>query len=237
MDYAVIAAGEGSRLLSEGVERPKPLTLLNGVAMIDRLIRIFLDNEATSVHIIINEEMRMVREHLQRMKLPVPTHITVKSTPSSMHSFYELSRNLTSESFCLTTVDTIFREDEFKRFMHDFRNESADGLMAVSDFIDDEKPLYVNVDDNLRVSSFTDKPESNSRYVSGGIYGLKRQTAIPVLEQAMQERQYRMRNFQRSLIAAGLIIKAWPFAKIIDIDHADDIQKAERFLSAELESN
>ena len=133
-------------------------------------------------------------------------------------------------------MDTIFREDEFRRYVQDFRNETADALMAVSDFIDDEKPLYVNTDPDLNVSSFTDLAESRSRYVSGGIYGLKTKTVLPVLQQAMRERQFRMRNFQRSLIAAGLRVKAWPFTKIIDVDHATDIQKAERFIAAELQS-
>ena len=40
MKFAIISAGEGSRLLQEGVALPKPLVQLNGVAMIDRLIQI-----------------------------------------------------------------------------------------------------------------------------------------------------------------------------------------------------
>ena len=39
MKYAIIAAGLGSRLQSEGVSLPKPLVKLNGEAMIDRLAR------------------------------------------------------------------------------------------------------------------------------------------------------------------------------------------------------
>ena len=38
MKFAIISAGEGSRLSQEGVALPKPLVQLNGVAMIDRLI-------------------------------------------------------------------------------------------------------------------------------------------------------------------------------------------------------
>lgn len=45
MDYAIIAAGEGSRLAQEGVKWPKPLVRLNGVALIDRLIDVFLKNK------------------------------------------------------------------------------------------------------------------------------------------------------------------------------------------------
>ena len=42
-----------------------------------------------------------------------------------------------------------------------------------------------------------------------------------------------MRNFQRALVADGLRLQAWPFSKVLDIDHASDIQKAEGFLMKE----
>ena len=54
MTFAIIAAGEGSRLANEGVVTPKPLVRLNGEPMIDRLIRIFTANDASSVSIIVN---------------------------------------------------------------------------------------------------------------------------------------------------------------------------------------
>ena len=44
MRYAIIAAGEGSRLVQEGVKTPKPLVEVGGEKLIDRLIRIFLAN-------------------------------------------------------------------------------------------------------------------------------------------------------------------------------------------------
>jgi hypothetical protein len=39
-----------------------------------------------------------------------------------------------------------------------------------------------------------------------------------------------MRNFQRALLRDGFRLKAWPFSKVLDIDHASDIIKAEVFL-------
>ena len=44
MKFAIISAGEGSRLSQEGVALPKPLVQLNGMAMIDRLVHIFAQN-------------------------------------------------------------------------------------------------------------------------------------------------------------------------------------------------
>lgn len=231
MDYAIIAAGEGSRLAQEGVKWPKPLVQLNGTTLIDRLINVFLKNEATSISIIVNEEMTEVQEHLQKLKLPVPFYLLVKSTPSSMHSFYELSHYLDSDSVCLTTVDTIFKEDEFGGYIKEFlKDTQLDGLMAVTDYIDDEKPLYVDTDKDLMIRGFLDKQgEPACTYISGGIYCLRR-PGLKVLNNAIEQGMSRMRNYQRQLIAERLKLKAYPFSKIVDVDHAEDIKKAEEFL-------
>ena len=140
MKFAIISAGEGSRLSQEGVALPKPLVQLNGVAMIDRLIQIFIRNGADKVVVIINNENQLTKEHLQELKkkLEIPLELIIKTTPSSMHSFYELSKYLEDDKFCLTTVDTIFREEEFSKFIQYFKESEADGCMAVTDYIDDD---------------------------------------------------------------------------------------------------
>jgi NDP-sugar pyrophosphorylase family protein len=231
MNYAIIAAGEGSRLIQEGVTTPKPLIRLHGIPLVDRLINVFLKNDASSVSIIVNEEMTEVQAHLKALQLPVPFHLHIRSTPSSMHSFYELSRYLNDDSVCLTTVDTVFREDEFSRYIAAFRENASrlDGMMAVTDFVDDEKPLYVSVGDDGMIRGFLDEPAEGCRYVSGGIYCLGR-IGISVLERAIAAGVSRMRNYQRRLVDEGLRLKAYPFSKIIDVDHAGDMMKAERFI-------
>ncbi|MBO7382245.1 MAG: NTP transferase domain-containing protein [Muribaculaceae bacterium] len=230
MNYAIIAAGEGSRLVSEGVAKPKPLVNLNGTPMIRRLIDIFLSCDAEEISIIVNNEMTEVREYLESLLLPVPLHLTVKSTPSSMHSFYEVSRKFNGGKFVLTTVDTIFREDDFRGYVEAFAADGdADGYMAVTSFIDDEKPLYIDVDDEMHITAFRDKPFDGVRFISGGIYGLN-DKALRVLEDCMDKGVSRMRNYQRALVENGLRLKAYPFDKIIDVDHASDIATAEAFV-------
>lgn len=232
MNYAIIAAGEGSRLVQEGVKYPKPLVRLNGVPMIKRLIDLFMRNNPTSLSIIVNEQMTEVREYLESLTLPVPLRLVVKSTPSSMHSFWEVSRAFEEGKFCLTTVDTIFREDEFARYIEAFEaDDSADGYMAVTSFIDDEKPLYIDVDASMDITAFRDAPFDGVRYISGGVYGLTA-PALKVLAECMDRGISRMRNYQRALVDAGLRLKAWPFDKIVDVDHAGDIATAEAFINS-----
>lgn len=234
MNYAIIAAGEGSRLVDEGVSYPKPLVPLDGRPMIGRLISIFMRNGAERLAVIVNEKMTEVKDYLLSLKeeLPVRMDIVVKTTPSSMHSFYEVARVLDGHGrFIATTVDTIFHEEDFSRYVKAFSDspESVDGMMALTRYVDDEKPLYVEVDDKERIKAFLDNRSEKSEYVSGGIYGLGSK-AIRVLDRCMATGVSRMRNFQRELIAAGLDIKGYDMGKIIDVDHAGDIRKAEEFI-------
>lgn len=240
MKFAIIAAGEGSRLATEGVSSPKPLVEVCGEPLIDRLIRVFMDNNAEEIVVICNDATAEVSSHLvhiQRDGLkgrPVPLRFCVKSTPSSMHSFHEISPWLGEGAFCLTTVDTIFRENEFKSYveaLHEAtQSGSCDGLMGVTDYVDDEKPLYVATDDDLKITGFLDQSDA-CRYISAGIYGLS-PAAIATLNGCIERGESRMRNFQRALVADGQRLKAYPFSKVLDIDHATDIAKAEEFLRA-----
>ena len=232
MNYAIIAAGEGSRLAQEGISKPKPLVELQGEPMIGRLINIMLRCNAESISIIVNEHMTEVREYLESLELPIPLNLVIKTTPSSMHSLWHLSRVIPKGKFCLTTVDTIFREEDFKGYIDAFETDTQhDGMWAVTPFVDDEKPLWVDVDEEMNITAFSDKPSDNSKYVSGGVYAMT-DRAFNVLDDCIEQGISRMRNFQRALIAAGYQLQAYSIEKIVDVDHADDIATAEAFLES-----
>jgi len=231
MNYAIIAAGEGSRLAQEGIAKPKPLVELQGEPMIGRLINIMLRCNAESISIIVNEHMTEVREYLQALELPVPLNLVVKTTPSSMHSLWHLSRVIPEGKFCLTTVDTIFREEDFKGYIDTFEaDDEDDGMWAVTPFVDDEKPLWVDVDEQMTITAFRDKRWDGARYVSGGVYAMT-DGAFEVLERCIEQGVSRMRNFQRALVESGRRLKAYSIDKIVDVDHAGDIATAEAFLA------
>lgn len=231
MKYAIISAGAGSRLAQEGVSVPKPLVRIDGKAMIDRLIDIFVQQGAEEIDIIINDEVEETKEHVRALqqRLSVPLRVIVQTTPSSMHSFHALSPYLKDNRFCLTTVDTFFREEEFADFITAFVQSDADGMMAVTDYIDDEKPLYISTTKDMDITGFHDTEVPDCKYISGGIYCLTPHS-IDVLQRCIDMGMSRMRNFQRSLVEAGLHLKAYPFSKILDVDHIHDIEMAETFL-------
>ncbi len=230
MKLAIIGAGEGSRLRDEGITVPKPLIPVRGVPLIDRIIRNGVSCGATSVHLIINAAFGAVREHLESVDFGVPIDCELRSTPSSMHTLFTLAPKLQAESFCLATVDTVFREEDFRTFVQYARsNENFDGVLAITDYIDDEKPLCVTLDAERRIIEFLDSQEK-SHWATGGIYYFS-PSIFRQIELALERRIERLRNFLRLLIEQGYDLRAFPFSKIIDVDHASDIQAAEQFLS------
>lgn len=263
MKFAIIAAGEGSRLATGGVTQPKPLIPLCGVPMIERLISIFHRCGAEEIIVAVNSTRPETHQYLlefSEANPTIPLRIVVADTPSSMHTFAALAPYLQEAPFCLTTVDTIFQEEAFRAYLHateQYLLNGYDGCMAVTDFVDDESPLYVTATSQLDITGFHDKitdvsdrkadfsdkntdfsEESSDRdknhhvdsiFISGGIYTLSPK-ALTTLSRCMTEGQHRLRNFQRGLIADGLKLKAYLFDKILDIDHASDIAKAESFL-------
>lgn len=241
MNYGIIAAGEGSRLVSEGVECPKPLVEIDGRPMIGRLIDIFVRNGAERIVVCVNEEMTEVRKYLEQVSRDMSGKATelivkVQTTPSSLHTMAVIAREMKGRGrWIATTVDTIFRESDFRRYVEAWADASpsADVMMAVTDFVDDEKPLWVATPPGSRViTGFHDSRQNDTTFVSGGIYGFS-DNAIRVLEEAVEGGVSRMRNYQRALIDAGLRVEYFPMGKIIDVDHAGDISIANAFIHNE----
>src|SRR5574344_1319300 len=231
MNYAIIAAGEGSRLRQEGFKDSKPMVSLEGERLIERLIRIFKNNEAESITIIINEESQSLKQLLESKKQDnLPIQLIVKSTPSSLHSFYEICQRVHPSELCLTTVDTIFDESKFAQYISIFKSKgSLDALMGVTSFVDDEKPLWIEKDATNKITRYSSQKTQTTRVVSGGIYCF-RQKAIDLVYKAVQSGMSRMRNYQQLLVEQGLQVSAFDFGKIIDIDHVSDIEKAHNML-------
>ena len=234
IDFGIIAAGDGNRIKEEGSPVAKPLVEIEGEPMIGRLINIMQQCGAASVNVIVNSDMPEVVEYLQEIvpRQGCKLKFMTAKTPSSMHSFHELLQLMKpTGKFVITTVDTIFRAEDFKKYVEFFENapHDIDGVMGVTSYIDDEKPLYVETEGRHRIVAFKDSPFEGVKYVSAGIYGLQT-SAFPVLQSCIDSKVNRMRNFQRQLISQGLNLDAFDLGKVLDVDHIADIRKANEFL-------
>jgi len=228
MNLAIIGAGESSRLKAEGLRLPKHLIKINGEYLIERIIRIGRENGLEKVFCIINTHEPELKEYLLTNNFGISINLIVKDTESSMHSLFELSSYLTAEPFVLATTDSVFLENEFSDFLkYCLANNKTDGVLAVTQFIDDEKPLCVDLDNENNIRMFSDTKDGFS-WATGGIYYFSPRI-FDKMSFALKTGIARLRNFLRLLVDRGYKLKAFPFSKIIDVDHMSDIKKAEYF--------
>lgn len=234
MKYGIIAAGLGSRLNEDGYPGFKPMVKIQGETLIERQIRIFNDNGASQIHIILNAAQMGLGGYIKELPSEAGISIQYKNTESSFHSFYELVHPLEIGSgICISTIDPIYNENSFRNYINSFKQETElDGLMAVTTFIDDDKPLHVEVDSAHFITGFSGTAMPHQPFISGGVYCL-RQSAIDLAPRALAEGVQKMRNYQQALVDNHLKIKAYPIGKIIDIDHLADIALADQFLSTQ----
>ena len=233
MILAIIAAGEGSRLKQEGIPISKPLVKIGGIALIDRLILNAVNNGITKIVCVINEESKDVLSHLQNNRYDIPIEIKVKSTPSSLHTMYEL-KEFINEPFLMGTVDSIFVPEEYRKFVNycsqcasNSSTDSPDAILGITDFIDDETPLCVELS-GRNIASFHNE-KANHKWATGGVYYFKPEV-FSFAEKAINSGIFRLRNLLNMLVKEGLKVEGFKFSKIIDIDHLEDIEKANEFL-------
>ena len=131
-------------------------------------------------------------------------------------------------------MDTIFREKEFKNFIYESESHKEyDGIIAITDFIDDEKPLCVEIDKDSRILKFEDSAV-NLKYATGGLYYFST-NIFNEMQSVIEKGMMRLRNFLKILVEKKYNIHAYRFSKMIDVDHYKDIVTAEEFLAAHQE--
>ncbi len=227
MKAGIIAAGDGSRLKSEGMMISKPLVHVDGVPLIERLLRSFIRCGISEVACIVNEHSLEVKQFVEKLSLNISVEFVVKTTPSSMHSMFALAPYLHDGKFLLSTVDSIFDEKEFGSYLHHAQHRTADGVLAVTDFIDDENPLYVQLDTLHRIQGFS--KSDRTTWITGGLYVFS-PNVFNEVDTVLQQGVERLRNFLGHLVTTGYVLEGYPFSKIVDVDHVHDIQMAESLL-------
>lgn len=225
MKAGIIAAGRGERMSRGGVFTPKPLIPLGGEPLIARVIRAAAHVRATSVVCIVNDLHQTVVEYLRSRCWPVPLELIVKSTPSSMESLFSLAPLLEGEPFLLLTVDAVFGFSTLERFCaRAAALPGADGVLALTRFIDDEKPLWARMDRRHRIMALGEAARP-SRYVTAGFYYFN-PIIFRLVESARLQRTGALRHFLGLLLERGYSLFGIPVAKTVNVDDPGDIEKA-----------
>jgi NDP-sugar pyrophosphorylase family protein len=147
-----------------------------------------------------------------------------------MESLFTLAPLLGDEPFLLFTVDTIFAFTSLNRFLtRALVLKEAEGALALTRFIDDEKPLWAGVDRHRRIRALGDAART-SPYVTAGFYYFK-PDIFELVESARAQRLNALRQFLGLLVDRGRKLYGIPVSKTIDVDHPEDIETAQRYVS------
>jgi NDP-sugar pyrophosphorylase family protein len=229
MKAGIIAAGRGERLAREGILIPKPLLPVRGEPMIARMIRAAATLKVNSIACIVNDLNPDVARYLKAKVWPAPLDLIVKTTSSSMESLFCLAPLLKDESFILFTVDAIFSFKALKDFAAKARSmDKSDGALAITRFVDDEKPLWVKVDSRDKIIAMGDEAR-DSRYVTSGFYYF-RPNVFARIDEARARKLNALRQFLGLLIETGFSLHGVHVPKTVDVDYPEDLKKAEAFL-------
>jgi NDP-sugar pyrophosphorylase family protein len=229
MKAGIIAAGDGSRLREGGFALPKPLVPVGGVPLLERVLRGLIEAGVEEVALCVNARMPEVAEFVRSLSLAVPLRLVVKSPPSSMHSLYELRPHLEGDRFVLCTVDSVLAPGALAGFVRGFAAwPECELYLGVTDFVDDEKPLYLRLAEDGRVTALGE-PAAGSGLVTAGLYGLSPR-AFPILARAVAAGKEKLRTFLALLLDEGLEARGHHLGKVVDVDRPADVAVAERFL-------
>jgi NDP-sugar pyrophosphorylase family protein len=230
MKAAIIAAGLGERMAKGGITTPKPLIPVAGRPLISRVIHTAAKLRASSVACIVNAENPVVARYLEESSWPLPLEIIVKTTPNSMESLFSLAPLLSDEPFILFTVDVVAGDQTVGRFLDRARGlGDGQGALALTDFVDDEKPLWVSVDGTSGVVAIGSAAAKGSRYATAGFYYFSPEI-FAMVDAARAKHLSALRQFLGFLLDHGYPLHGIPVSKTLDVDSPADIRKAEAFL-------
>ena len=229
MRMGILAAGRGERLARAGISVPKPLVHVGGKPLIARMIEAGARLGASSVACVVNDLNPAVSEFIRRGAWPIPVDLVVMTTANSMESLFSLAPFLAGGPFLLSTVDAVCGPGMLEGFVAEAAAcADASGALALTRFVDDEKPLWAAIDERRRITQIGDAAR-DSGYVTAGFYYLT-PAAFGEIDRARRKKLNALRQFLAHLVDAGYALYGVPVGRTVDVDYPQDIEKAEACL-------
>jgi NDP-sugar pyrophosphorylase family protein len=236
----ILAGGEGTRLVEDGLITPKALVEVAGRPQLVRLVEQLATlgcspitcmlNEAAAewLHGGANASMREAAQFVDRLGTIVPCR-----TPSSLHTFVGGLEHVPRGRVLATMVDSVMSPNDWAHFygrVVELFEASADAVLAVTPAVDhDDAPLWVSTTAGDRVIAIGPEAATAGACVTGGVYAFASR-ARACASAVLASGRHRMRSFLADLVASGADVRAVELPRIIDIDHRNDLERANIYM-------
>lgn len=240
MKAGLIAAGRGERLQAAGVATPKPLVRVAGKALVDHVLDALAAAGIEEVACLFNAEpgTDAVETHCRTRRGGPRLTLRRKTTASSIESLREVADILSSphpdplpggEGTLILTVDALFAPGTLRAFVAAAAGcGDADAVLAVTDHIDDEKPLHVTLDGRGRITALG-TAAAGGAWITAGFYVFGPR-ALAAIAAAQPGQFAALRAFLAHLVDGGSVVYGVPMGKSLDVDRPQDIAAAEAFV-------
>lgn len=230
MKGGIIAAGEGLRLKNHSTAI-KPLVSVATKPLIHWVVDGLAFAGCADLAVLTNSRGTAVPPSLKAAFPSMKFDFITADTASSFESFRLVALRLaeTEEAFLISTVDALIRPDDVSRFVKECRASRAEAGLALTSHVDDEKPLWADVDEVGLVTAIGAEAKTR-RAVTCGLYYLTRAAARALPAAATHAR---LRDFLGELVASGVRVAGVTLSKSIDVDRPEDLVAAEKFLTTE----
>jgi len=216
----IIAAGQGTRLRTDGYRASKPMVPVVGRPLIDLTLERFRLARIRRLTIIINESSDDCRQWLREHAGDFDLDLIVRTTASSYASFQIVASRLVGAPAVITTVDAVMPAGGFCGFVESAADVAGDAVaLGLTDHVDDENPLWATLGADGRIRQLGG---SHGTHVTAGLYWLPAQRpAEPTASFA------RLRDYLGWLVAEQPPVCGIVLPRVFDIDRACDIAAAE----------
>jgi NDP-sugar pyrophosphorylase family protein len=220
----IIAAGEGSRLRALHPGLPKPLIPVGGAPLCHWVARSFQEAGLTDLTLLHNSRGRAIPGSLRGAFPAARWTFLERDTASSWESFRLVAKTLDGGGpFLMSTADALVAPKDLAAFLREAQD--YDAALALTSFIDDEKPLYADLKDG-QVTALG--PDCKTKALAtSGLYVLGPNALAGLPEPGKYSS---LREFWLDLVRGGAKIKGIVLNKTLDVDRPEDLSAAEQFV-------
>lgn len=237
----VLAAGYGSRIRSEGLNGPKPLTPVLGISLLERTLITGARAGVKSFFVVVGYEKEIVAGHAVEVATRAGLNVTVVES-----LLWQLGNGASATApaeiikspFFLTMCDHIFDAEILKR-LHADEDGSAICRIAVDRFMDRvfdlKEATLVSLKDDIVIDIGKGIPAANG--VDTGFF-LCQPDFFDVLKRALKQGKYNLSEAIKSHLQSQRV-KIADVSGLFwhDVDTVADLEYAERILREGLTQN
>jgi len=225
----IIAAGHGTRLRPSHPETIKPLVPVRGRPLCHWVVASLLEAGVEDLTVLFNSRGRRAQESLLTAFPRLRWTFLSRDTASSWESFRLVAGTLaeTGDDFLVSTVDAIIPPAEVGRFAREARRSGSPAALALTAFVDDEKPLWADLSPDGRITALGADAKTRAQ-ATCGLYYLTADTARAM---PAAHTHGKLRDYLSSLVKASAV-SGVVLSKTLDVDRPEDLRQAEDFVAA-----